>query len=368
MATERCFRCSAAARSLPAIWPYSTSMAMSFREVSSGGTFSNFKTITIDHTKVPNTDQSNFPVLVQGTYSYLAGVAYGGSVQDSNGHDIMFSSDSGGVNRLVFERVVYETATGTVEFRVRVPTVSHTTDTVFYIWYNNTVQTADLASANAWDSNFVGVYHFGDGVTLGRTDSTVKHNDNPTGNNGGSLPTVTSSGKILGGAAFAGGQGYYIGADASLSPSVFTISAWVYIGASATQAILGSTGNGGIEWRIDAGTYTQSLLKEGVANVATSTGTISATTWKHVAVTYSGTGVCIFYMDGVAAGTSTNLQTFTALGKYLGASHNVEDLSNGSKLDEVHFSNVVRTADWIKTEYNNSNSPSTFYTSTTCSR
>jgi hypothetical protein len=174
---------------------------------TSGGTFSNFKTITIDHTKVPNTDQSNFPVLVQGTYAYLAGVAYGGSVQDSNGHDIMFSSDSAGVNRLVFERVVYETATGTVEFRVRVPTVSHTTDTVFYIWYNNTVQTADLASANAWDSNFVGVYHFGDGVTLGRTDSTVKHNDNPTGNNGGSLPTVTSSGKILGGAAFAGGAG-----------------------------------------------------------------------------------------------------------------------------------------------------------------
>jgi hypothetical protein len=329
----------------------------------SGGTFANFKTLTVDHTKVPNTDQSNFPVLIQGVYSYLAGVAYGGLVQDSSGHDIIFTSDAGGVNRLVFERVVYDTATGNVEFRVRVPSLSHTTDTVFYMWYNNTSFTVDLSTPNAWDSNFVGVYHFGDGATLGRTDSTINHNDNPAGNNGGSLPSATASGQINGGAAFAGGQGYYIGADASLSPSVFTISGWVNIGAASTQAILGATGNGGIEFRVDAG-FTLSLLKEGVSNVATSTGTISAGTWKHVGVSYSGTGVCTFYINGVAAGSSTNLQTFTALGKYLGASHNVEDLSNGSKLDEVHFSKVVRSADWIATEYNNSSSPSTFYTVT----
>lgn len=36
------------------------------------------RTVTIDRTKVPNTDQSNFPVLFSGTYSYLATVANGG--------------------------------------------------------------------------------------------------------------------------------------------------------------------------------------------------------------------------------------------------------------------------------------------------
>jgi uncharacterized protein (DUF2236 family) len=30
-------------------------------------------------------------------------------------------------------------------------------------------------------------------------------------------------------------------------------------------------------------------------------------------------------------------------------------------LDEVHISNVARSADWIATEYNSQNSPSTFY-------
>jgi YD repeat-containing protein len=36
------------------------------------------RSITIDHTIVPNTNQSNFPVLIRGTYSYLATVANGG--------------------------------------------------------------------------------------------------------------------------------------------------------------------------------------------------------------------------------------------------------------------------------------------------
>jgi hypothetical protein len=31
-------------------------------------------------------------------------------------------------------------------------------------------------------------------------------------------------------------------------------------------------------------------------------------------------------------------------------------------IDEVHISNVALSNDWIKTEYNNQNSPGTFYT------
>src|SRR5262245_20315932 len=31
--------------------------------------YANRRAITIDHTKVPNTDQSNFPLLISGTYS-----------------------------------------------------------------------------------------------------------------------------------------------------------------------------------------------------------------------------------------------------------------------------------------------------------
>jgi hypothetical protein len=55
--------------------------------------FTFHRAITIDHTKVPNTDQNNFPVLISGTYPFLATVANGGKVQSPSGYDIVFSID-----------------------------------------------------------------------------------------------------------------------------------------------------------------------------------------------------------------------------------------------------------------------------------
>src|SRR6202043_2418231 len=54
------------------------------------------RTITIDHTKVPNTDQTNFPVLISGTYSYLATTGNGGYVTNSNGYDVVFACNGAG--------------------------------------------------------------------------------------------------------------------------------------------------------------------------------------------------------------------------------------------------------------------------------
>ena len=42
------------------------------------------RAITISHTKVPTTDQTDFPVLVSGTFSYLATTANGGNVTNSS--------------------------------------------------------------------------------------------------------------------------------------------------------------------------------------------------------------------------------------------------------------------------------------------
>src|SRR5712692_7356250 len=58
------------------------------------------QTITIHPANVPNTDQVNFPMLISGTYSYLATTANGGNVQNANGYDLVFTSDTGCVNKL----------------------------------------------------------------------------------------------------------------------------------------------------------------------------------------------------------------------------------------------------------------------------
>ena len=83
--------------------------------------FSYKASITIDHTKVPNTDQSGFPVLVSGTYDGtgsepdLRSAGNGGNVQNANGYDIYFYSDSALTTRLPAERVVYNASSGFVE-------------------------------------------------------------------------------------------------------------------------------------------------------------------------------------------------------------------------------------------------------------
>ncbi|HYA64930.1 MAG TPA: DUF2341 domain-containing protein, partial [Candidatus Sulfotelmatobacter sp.] len=114
-----------------------------------------WRAITIDHTKVPNSDQVNFPVLISGTYPYLASTANGGNVTNANGYDIVFTSDASGNSPLAYEQESYNAATGAVNFWVRVPALSHTSDTVIYLFYGNSLVTTDQSNASGtWDSNF----------------------------------------------------------------------------------------------------------------------------------------------------------------------------------------------------------------------
>jgi hypothetical protein len=65
--------------------------------------FSSQRTIVIDHTKVPNTDQANFPFLFNTTDPDLATIGNGGHVTNANGYDIIFSTDPNGLTKLDHE-------------------------------------------------------------------------------------------------------------------------------------------------------------------------------------------------------------------------------------------------------------------------
>ena len=128
---------------------------------------------------VPNQDQSDYPVMFSGTYSFLATVANGGHVQQNGGQDIVFAADPQGLTILPFERAAYNPVTGEVEFYILISNLSHTTNTVFYILYGSNC--ADQQNkAGVWIDNYQAVYHFGDGITLDLTDSTG-NNNNGTG-------------------------------------------------------------------------------------------------------------------------------------------------------------------------------------------
>lgn len=80
--------------------------------VSNG--YSYERAITIGHTKIPNTDQANFPFLFNTTDPLLATTANGGHVASPNGYDIIFTSDPAGQNVLNHEMEEYNPVNGQV--------------------------------------------------------------------------------------------------------------------------------------------------------------------------------------------------------------------------------------------------------------
>jgi len=333
------------------------------------------RAITIAHTKVPNTDQTNFPLLISGTYSYLATAANGGKVQSANGYDIVFSSDAAGASLLSFEREKYVAATGEVDFWVRIPALSHSADTTIYIWYGNASVTTDPATpAQVWDSNFKGVWHFANGSTLTASDSTGNGNNGTPGNS----PTPTA-GQIDGAAAFNGSSNYISYANSSslnFGSGSFTVSLWMSgnaaQGGGNYPAIIQKSVNdltavpSSVGWMIwwDNSTSLYKVLISGGAGSerTTFTGVSNDGTWRQLAMTITPTQM-LLYVNGVA------LTPYNRI--YSGATDTTATMNMGwwgtysrywhGVLDEVHISSGARSADWIATEYNNQSSPSTFY-------
>ena len=118
---------------------------------NTGGTWNYRKAITIDFTKVPNTDQSNFPVLV----SLTADAALSAHALAS-GNDILFTL-SDGTTKIPYQRESY--AGGTLTAWIQVPTLSHTANTVIYMYYGNSVAGDQQQAAGVWDATYAAVYH-----------------------------------------------------------------------------------------------------------------------------------------------------------------------------------------------------------------
>ena len=104
--------------------------------VSANG-YSYSRKITIVSSEVPNTDQSNFPMLFSDTRPLFMSVANGGHVANANGYDIIFTADAAGTQKLNHEIESYNGTTGQFIAWVQVPTVSHTSNTVIYLFYGN---------------------------------------------------------------------------------------------------------------------------------------------------------------------------------------------------------------------------------------
>jgi len=339
------------------------------------------RAIVIDHTKVPNTDQTSFPVLISGTYPFLATAANGGRLQNANGYDIVFSSDPNGQNLLDYEIDSYNGQSGAAAYWVRIPILSHTADTTLYMWYGNPSITGSQENKpGVWSNGYAGVWHFGTPSALSTADSTINANN---GINNGVAPT---SGIIGGAGTFDGSGSTYldIPSNASFKPgTAITLEAWVNMTAITTSPVIYS-----LDYRADGNWYgvtdayalnfgsnsSSPGMEVAVNGVQEQNGlnenSIPVGQWTHIVGTYDGSNLITYVNDAAVAtspqngpidyGASQDLD----IGIYTqyGAVYGYPEGAINGLIDEARISSVARSADWIATEYNNESSPSIFYT------
>ena len=132
----------------------------------------------------------------------------------------------------------YNPVTGQVIAWIRIPTLSHTTDTVLYAFYGNaSITTSQQSPTGVWDSNYMGVWHVANnGGQLSLVDSTS--NANNAANNG----AISTAGKIDGGMKTNGSTYATIGTPANLANLAqgnATFSAWVNTASGVGGLIMG---------------------------------------------------------------------------------------------------------------------------------
>jgi len=332
---------------------------------STGGTWTYRKQITVDHSKVgigTTTPLANFPMLFSVTDTDLKFTGSGGKVASSTGLDILFTS-SDGTTKLDYEMESYSSTTGQIIAWVEIPALSPSADTIIYVYFGNASASDQSNMTGVWDSNYKGVYHLPNGTTLSATDSTSNVN------NGTISGATTGTGKMDGGASFDGVNDYILGAN-TVNTGVSTVSAWMKMNVAPTfaSAIVAGfaqgdgSGTTDKDIIINSASQARFYVYDGAGRETGATSAMSTGVWYYLVGTQDGTTAYI-YRNGAQEGSIAAGSSYTG---YSGANNLIGGHTSGytylnAYIDEVRFSSVARTADWIATEYNNQSSPSTFY-------
>ncbi|HHP7234254.1 MAG TPA: PilC/PilY family type IV pilus protein [Desulfobacterales bacterium] len=338
----------------------------------SEGSFNYRRALTIDHTKVKSGCQANlyhYPLLVSiANDSQLKSVSNGGHVANDSGYDIIFKQVDG--TPLSHEVEVYDPAAGTLVAWVRIPSLPTDTDTTIYMYYGNSeISTPTADSDWVWTGSYAGVWHLNQAPT--NASAGVRDSSN-NGNHGQTHNMETSdliSGKIGPALHFtASDENVLVPDHGSLDlTGDITLSAWVNFDSTPTafNGIVSKKGPSGAnaygmfmgqpddpKVRIGGGTYT-----------ATASPYINLGTWHFMTAVFDNANNQIrYYWNGTQLGNAVACSDSPP--------SNGSELEFGSeggndpldgRLDEVRVSSIARNACWIETEYNNQNSPATFY-------
>lgn len=339
--------------------------------------------LTIQSSEVPG-NLSNYPVLftednlpsemfdADGSYPALSG-----------GGDIRFSSDADGSTQLACEVVTFTTdndpANGVAEIYVKVPSVSSSVDTDIYVWYNKSgesqpAETDTYGKHNVWDSDYQLVMHMNDETTSTLLDSTSNSHD---ATKKAANEPVEATGVIGEGQDFDGTNDY--AATASANDSLNIIDTLTIEAIIKPSKLINSSNPGYVtivsrqqEPTSSLDSYALHINPSGKLHFASYGGNIQGTqvSWAsgtayHIAGTYNSTGLIgNLYVDGVVE--TLTVDNYDAMAGGTNAlSIGANDYSTAAQcfpgiIDELRISDVIRSADWLETSYNNQDNPATF--------
>ncbi len=322
-----------------------------------------YRYITIQSSQVAG-DLTNFPVLISVTSPDIRTVSDGGHVESANGYDIVFStSNNCGTLQILkhqIESYSSNATNGTLVAWVNVPFVSSSSNTEIFMYYGSDDFTSDLSSTGTFDFDYVNVYHLHDDFD----DASAYGND---GTNGGSADQTSA--KIADGQTF--GSGDYIQVPTSdMITGEGTISSWAYSTSfsGAHHYIIGHTTTPPYANRLQL--YTNDAagnLDLGFGGSHTENTNIynfNTSEWYYVVLTWDNPNYTV-YVNGNSEATGTyasfgTLQTFLDIGNNGYAASRAENWVGD--IDETRMSVIQRSAAWIETEFNNQDSPGTFFT------
>jgi hypothetical protein len=348
------YRCRAV-NAVGTTWAGSTATFQTLMEYRMKITFSGYnKTGTL----------SNFPALVILSPG-ITNFSYG-QFASTNGYDLHFR-DAGDTINLNHE-VERWTTNGNSYVWVQVPSLRTSTDYIWACWGDPTLAgqaPAYTTNGATWSQGYVAVWHLNNTNTLGNfPDSAAWCSDGVNS----SVPSVT--GKIGNAAYFGGTTTNYIncgdGGRYSGMANTLTAEFWFNAANYNQDAYLCARGLSTqppcfgiyLSYGVTPNFYVDSSHIAGTA--------ITFGQWNHLACTFDNlTGVQQLYQNGMGtsmvADVSISLPSSGSI--YLGLmSPQMGYVFSKGMLDEVRFSSVVRSADWLWACYMNSASNSSFNT------